>query len=95
MMRCQKGLCWVAGMNVPLRQARTQDEFCAWAGCEEGRYEFDGVEPVDMNGTTINHAIIISSLLAASFHACVERSAGRLAGTPAWQRSATPFATRT
>jgi transposase len=33
-------------MNASLRKPRTQDQFFAWDGHQEGRYEFDGFEPV-------------------------------------------------
>lgn len=49
-------------MNIPLRRSWTRDEFFAWAATQEGRYEFDGFEPVAMTGGTVNHAIITRSL---------------------------------
>jgi Uma2 family endonuclease len=52
-------------MSAPLHRSWTQDEFFAWAGAQEGRYEFDGFQPVDMTGGTVNHAIIMQSVHAA------------------------------
>jgi Uma2 family endonuclease len=49
-------------MNAPLRRPWTQEEFFAWDGHQEGRYEFDGLAPVAMNGGTINHSIVIRNL---------------------------------
>jgi len=45
-------------MNIPLHRAWTQEEFFAWAGHQEGRFEFDGFQPVDMTGGTLGHAVI-------------------------------------
>lgn len=42
-------------MNVALRRAMTQDEFFTWADAQEGRYEFDGFQPVAMTGGSIDH----------------------------------------
>ena len=52
-------------MNVPLRQSWTQEEFFAWAGSQEGRYEFDGFQPVDMTGGTLDHSVITGNLHGA------------------------------
>ncbi len=52
-------------MNAPLRRAWTRDEFFGWADGQEGRWEFDGFQPVDMNGGTIGHAIITQNLTSA------------------------------
>ena len=49
-------------MSTPLRRSWTQDEFFAWAASQEGRYEFDGFQPVAMTGGTVGHAIISRSL---------------------------------
>jgi hypothetical protein len=37
-------------MNIALRKTWTPDEFFTWAAAQEGRYEFDGFEPVAMTG---------------------------------------------
>ena len=52
-------------MNIPLRRVWTQDEFFAWAGAQEGRFEFDGFQPVAMTGGTVGHAVIIQNVHAA------------------------------
>jgi Uma2 family endonuclease len=49
-------------MTVPLRQSWTQEEFFAWAGSQEGHYEFDGFLPVGMTGGNLNHAVIMGNL---------------------------------
>ncbi len=49
-------------MSAPLHRSWTQDEFFTWAGSQEGRYEFDGFQPVAMTGGTVGHAIIIRNL---------------------------------
>ena len=57
-----------------MRKAWTQDEFFTWRDQQEGRYEFDGFAPVDMNGVPINHAIIVRNISTALTQ--------RLRGTP-------------
>jgi len=53
-------------MNIALRTARmTRDQFFEWAERHEGRWEFDGFEPVAMTGDTINHSQICGNLLVA------------------------------
>src|SRR5579875_544142 len=52
-------------MNIPLRKAWTQEEFFAWAGSQEGRFEFDGFQPVAMTGGTAGHSVIIGNLWRA------------------------------
>ena len=42
-------------MNAPLRKPWTQEEFFSWAERQEGRYEFDGFQPVAMTGGTAHH----------------------------------------
>lgn len=49
-------------MNLPLRKPWTQGEFLAWASGQEGRYEFDGFQPVAMTGGTLGHAVITRNL---------------------------------
>jgi len=46
-------------MNVAFRKPWTQDQFFTWAGTQEGRFEFDGFQPVAMTGGTVGHAVII------------------------------------
>ena len=52
----------LASMNMPLRKAWTQEEFFAWAGSQDGRYEFDGFQPVAMTGGSNNHSLIMRAL---------------------------------
>ena len=52
-------------MNAPFRKIWTQEEFFAWEGHAEGRYEFDGLEPVAMTGGTFGHSLIMGNLHAA------------------------------
>ncbi len=40
----------------------TRDEFLLWVEGQEGRYEFDGFQPVAMTGGTNTHGRIISNL---------------------------------
>jgi Uma2 family endonuclease len=49
-------------MNVALRKPMSRDEFLHWAEAQEGRYEFDGVQPVAMVGGTNGHGVIASNL---------------------------------
>ena len=60
-------------MSAPLRRTWTQDEFFTWAGSQEGRYEFDGFQPVAMTGGTVNHAIIIQNhaIIIQNVHAAL------------------------
>lgn len=56
----------VASMNVALRQpSMTRDQFLYWVQTQEGRYEFDGFQPVAMTGGTANHSRIIRNLHVA------------------------------
>ncbi len=52
-------------MSVSHIKTWTWDEFFAWEGHADGRYEFDGVQPVEMNGVTRNHSLIMHNLHAA------------------------------
>ncbi len=49
-------------MNKALRKPMTQEEFFAWEGHGDGLYEFDGFQPVAMNGGSINHARIVRNI---------------------------------
>jgi len=61
-------------MNVALRQPlMTRDQFLYWVQTQEGRYEFDGLQPVAMPGSTVNHDRICRNIWVA-LH-------GRLRGT--------------
>ena len=52
-------------MNIALRKPWTQDQFFSWAASQEGRYEFDGFQPVAMTGGTVNHSRIMRNLFRA------------------------------
>ncbi len=53
-------------MNIALRRPRmTQAEFFDWADAREGRYEFDGFQPVAMVGGTRNHGRIAQNIYSA------------------------------
>ena len=43
----------------------TLEQFLAWEDRQELRWEFDGFQPVAMNGGTLEHSTIQSNLLAA------------------------------
>lgn len=46
----------VPSMNIALRKPRmTREEFLDWAEAQDVRYEFDGFQPVAMQGGSINH----------------------------------------
>jgi Uma2 family endonuclease len=49
-------------MNVALRKPMTREEFLIWAEGQEGRYEFDGLQPVAMTQGTNNHGTISDNL---------------------------------
>lgn len=51
-------------MNVALRKAMTQEEFFAWAERQDGKFEFDGVQPVGMVGGTMNHGVLADNIRA-------------------------------
>ncbi len=59
------GLRYDAAMSIALRQPWTREQFFAWAEAQEGRYEFDGFQPVAMVGGTINHSQITLNIQAA------------------------------
>jgi Uma2 family endonuclease len=50
-------------MSIALRTPRmTRAEFFDWADSRDGRYEFDGVQPVAMVGATRNHGRIAQNI---------------------------------
>jgi Uma2 family endonuclease len=55
----------LTSMNAPLREPWTQDQFFTWASAQEGRYEFDGFQPLAMTGGTANHSVIMQNVHAA------------------------------
>ncbi len=42
-------------MNVMLRPGWTLEQFLAWEERQPTRYEFDGKNVIDMNGSTVRH----------------------------------------
>lgn len=52
-------------MDVAVGRAWTRDEFLDWAEAQDGGYEFDGLEPVAMNGGTVNHDVIGHNIVAS------------------------------
>jgi hypothetical protein len=63
-------------MDVALQQPWTVEKFFAWAERQEGRYEFDGEQPVAMTGGSNRHAIIMRSLHRADPWTALPLSAG-------------------
>ena len=62
------------GMSTTRHRPMTLAQFLLWEEQREERWEFDGFEPVPMNGATIAHSLIQANLVAA-LH-------GRLRGGP-------------
>ena len=60
-------------MNVALRRPMSRDEFLTWDGHNDGRWEFDGLQPVAMTGGSLGHSAIVVNLL--------QQLRTRLAGT--------------
>jgi Uma2 family endonuclease len=54
-------------MSVALRHPMTVAEFLAWEERQELRHEFDGFQPVAMNGGTLNHDRITFGLQRALY----------------------------
>ncbi len=50
-------------MNVALRRSMTLEDFLVWEAKQPDRYEFDGFQPVAMNGGTVAHATIGANLV--------------------------------
>jgi Uma2 family endonuclease len=61
-------------MNVAFSKPWTVEQFLSWVDTQEGRYEFDGVQPVAMTGGTAGHSRII-----VNTHVALR---SRLRGTP-------------
>ena len=66
-------------MNVALRKSMTTEDFFTWVEGQDGRYEFDGFQPVAMAPCTNNHGTISDNL---NFELTQ-----RLAGSPCRPRS--------
>lgn len=52
-------------MNVALHKPMTTADFLDWVEGQDGRFEFDGFQPVAMTGGTNNHGIISGNLYVA------------------------------
>jgi Uma2 family endonuclease len=52
-------------MDLDLQKPWTLAQFFTWAENQEGRYEFDGFQPVATTGGTVNHGIILRNLMVA------------------------------
>jgi len=52
-------------MNVALTHPWTDEQFLNWAAAQEGRYEFDGLQPVAMTGGTARHSRITLNIHVA------------------------------
>jgi Uma2 family endonuclease len=52
-------------MNIALRKSMTLEQFLAWEERQELRYEFDGLQPVAMNGVSSEHATVEMNLILA------------------------------
>jgi Uma2 family endonuclease len=52
-------------MNVALQRPWTIEQFLSWASAQDGRYEFDGIQPVAMTGGNANHSRITMNVHAA------------------------------
>jgi Uma2 family endonuclease len=61
-------------MNVALERPWTIEQFLRWASAQDGRYEFDGIQPVAMTGGNARH-----SRVSTNVHAALR---SRLRGTP-------------
>ena len=63
----------VIAMSVTLRAATmTRDQFFDWAEVQEGRYEFDGFQPVAMTGGSLNR-----NRIAFNIHFALRQRLGR------------------
>ena len=52
------------GMNAALRRPMSQEDFLVWVEAQEGRYEFDGFQPVAMVDGSNRHGMIGCNLIA-------------------------------
>jgi Uma2 family endonuclease len=52
-------------MDVAVQTPWTAEQFLAWVGRQEGRFEFDGVRPVAMTGGNARHSRITGNILVA------------------------------
>ena len=55
-------------MTIALRKTRmTRAQFFAWAQAQDGRYEFDGFQPVAMTGGTVRHGTMTNNIHRALY----------------------------
>jgi Uma2 family endonuclease len=52
-------------MNVALKRPWTIEQFLDWASAQDGRYEFDGIQPVAMTGGNARHSRVTTNIHAA------------------------------
>lgn len=52
-------------MSQSHRKSMTRAEFLAWEAEQSFKWEFDGVQPVAMNGVTIAHSVIQGNLITS------------------------------
>jgi Uma2 family endonuclease len=52
-------------MNVALQRPWTIEQFLNWASAQDGRYEFDGIQPVAMTGGNARHSLVTTNIHAA------------------------------
>jgi len=52
-------------MNVALQRPWTIEQFLKWASAQDGRYEFDGTQPVAMTGGNARHSRVTTNIHAA------------------------------
>lgn len=55
-------------MNVALRKPMSRADFLVWVERQEAPYEFDGFQPVAMNGGNLRHGLLIRNLSAQLLH---------------------------
>ena len=51
-------------MSNALQKPMTREAFFAWAEVQEGRYEFDGFQPVAMTGGNLGHSDLVGSIIS-------------------------------
>jgi Uma2 family endonuclease len=52
-------------MNVALQRPWTIEQFLTWASAQDGRYEFDGIQPVAMAGANARHSLVTTNIHTA------------------------------
>jgi Uma2 family endonuclease len=60
--------CYIRIMSFALNlPSMTRDAFFTWAEGQEGRYEFDGFQPLAMTGGTANHSLVVNAIHRALY----------------------------